>query len=146
MSFYHALRTLVTRIPKSESLIILGDFNARVGSDNDIWKPLGPFGVGNVNSNGLLMLQLCTELDMVITNSFFYQKKEHKATWFHPQSKHGHLLDYIVCRRSDLRNFCKVKVMRGADCDTDHLMVWAKLKVSIRPKSSFNGVKVPCFD
>ena len=143
MSFYHALRTLVTKIPKSESVVILGDFNARVGSDNDIWKPLGPFGVGNVNSNRLLMLQLCTELDMVITNSLFYQKKEHKATWFHPQSKHGHLLDYIVCRRSDLRNFCKVKVMRGADCDTDHLMVRAKLKVSIRRKSRFNGVKVP---
>ena len=142
-SFYQALRTVVTGIPKSESVIILGDFNARVGSNSDTWKPIGPFGIGNVNSSGVLLLQLCTELGMVITNTFFHQKEEHKATWFHPQSKHGHLIDFIVCRQTDLRNFCKVKVVRGAECDTDHMMVRAKLKMSIRRKRRFYGVKVP---
>lgn len=140
-SFYHTLRSLITSTPNSESLVILGDLNARVGSDAETWSPLGPYGTGSLNSNGLLLLQLCTELKLAITNTFFHQKN--KATWFHPQSKHGHILDYIICRRSDLRNFCKVKVMRGADCDTDHLMVRAKLKISIRRKSRFNGVKVP---
>ena len=142
-SFYQALRTVVTGIPKNESVVILGDFNARIGSNSDTWKPIGPYGIGNVNSNGLLLLQLCTELDMVIANTFFYQQEEHRATWFHPQSKHGHQIDFIVCRQSDLRNFCKVKVMRGAECDTDHMMVRAKLKISIRRKSRSNGVKVP---
>jgi hypothetical protein len=140
-SFYHALRALITSIPHSESLVILGDFNARVGSDSETWPCLGSFGTGKLNANGLLLLKLCMELNLTITNTFFHQK--HNSTWFHPQSKHGHVLDYIVCRRSDIRNFCKVRVMRGADCDTDHLMVRAKLKISIRRKSRFNGVKVP---
>ena len=116
MSFYHALRTLITSIPKDESIVVLGDFNARVGCDSETWSSLGPHGIGKVNDNGLLLLQLCTELGLAITNTFFRQKKEHKATWFHPRSKHGHMIDFIITRRRDLRNFYKVRVMRGAEC------------------------------
>jgi exonuclease III len=93
MSFYQALRSLITSIPKDEGILLLGDFNARVGCDHETWPPLGPYGIGKVNDNGLLLLQLCTELDLVITNTFSQQKKEHKATWFHPRSKHGHMID-----------------------------------------------------
>ena len=143
MSFYHALRTLITSIPKDESIVVLGDFNARVGCDSETWSSLGPHGIGKVNDNGLLLLQLCTELGLAITNTFFRQKKEHKATWFHPRSKHGHMIDFIITRRRDLRNFCKVRVMRGAECGTDHMMVRAKLKISIRRKIRLSGVKVP---
>lgn len=142
-SFYQALLTLATAIPKDESLVILGDFNARVGADNEAWSPLGPHGTGTVNSNGLMLLQLCTQLNLVITNTFFHQKKEHRATWFHPRSKHGHVIDFIISRRCDLRSFCKVRVMRGAECGTDHMMVRAKLKIVIRRKARYNGVKVP---
>ena len=143
MSFYQALRSLITSIPKDEGILLLGDFNARVGCDHETWPPLGPYGIGKVNDNGLLLLQLCTELDLVITNTFSQQKKEHKATWFHPRSKHGHMIDFIITRRRDLKNFCKVRVMRGAECGTDHMMVRAKLKVSIRKRVRLSGVKVP---
>ena len=142
-AFYHALSTLLNTIPKEEGIVLLGDFNARVGAECDTWKPLGPYGVGNVNSNGLLLLQLCYQLDLAITNTFFRQKIEHRATWFHPRSKQGHVIDFIITRRRDLRSFCKVRVMRGADCDTDHMMVRAKLKVNIRKKIRLSGVKVP---
>ena len=140
-SFYHALRSVISGVSRSESLVILGDFNARVGSDSDTWPSLGPHGVGKMNANGLLLLQLCNEQNLVITNSF--SKQRNKATWIHPRSKHGHILDYIICRRSDLKCFCKVNVMRGADCGTDHFMVRAKLLISIRRKCRSNGVKVP---
>ena len=143
MSFYQALMSLITSIPKDEGILLLGDFNACVGCNHETWSPLGPYGIGKVNDNGLLLLQLCTELDLVITNTFSHQKKEHKATWFHPRSKHGHMIDFIITRRRDLKNFCKVRVMRGAECGTDHMMVRAKLKVSIHKKVRLSVVKVP---
>ena len=133
-SFYHALSTLLNSVPKEEGIILLGDFNARVGTDHETWKPLGPHSIGKMNDNGLLLLQLCAQLDLAITNTFFHQKKEHRYTWFHPRSKHGHTLDHIITRHRDLQNFCKVRVMRGADCDTDHMMIRAKLRVRIRKK------------
>ena len=91
----------------------------------------------------IMLLQLCSEFDLVNSNTLFRQKKKDKATWFHPRSKHGHTIDFVITRRSDIRNVCKVCVMRGANCDIDHMTVRAKLKVAIRKKVRMSSVKVP---
>ena len=44
-SFYNALSETVNSVPKEDKLIILGDFNARVGADNSTWSPLGRYGI-----------------------------------------------------------------------------------------------------
>ena len=45
--FYESLATTIRNIPSTEQLVLLGDFNARVGADNNSWPScLGPFGVG----------------------------------------------------------------------------------------------------
>ena len=71
VAFYTALSSLLNSIPKEEGIILLGDFNARVDVDLDTWKPLGHFGIGKMNNNGLLILQLCPQFYMVITNTLF---------------------------------------------------------------------------
>ena len=51
--FYDDLQSVLSTILIEEEMVILGDFNARVGRDNDAWSGiLGPHGVGNVNENG----------------------------------------------------------------------------------------------
>ena len=143
MSFYETLRTTISSVPKEEKLIILGDFNARVGQEHQTWNALGRYGIGKANNNGLLLLQLCSELDLVISNTFFRQKLKHKVTWTHPRSKHGHMIDYILTRRNDLRDVCNVRVLRSADGDTDHKMVRGKFKLCVRKKTRLTGVEVP---
>ena len=142
-TFYEALRETITSIPKDDKLILLGDFNARVGTDWETWDSLGRYGIGKINSNGLKLLELCSELNLVICNTFFHQKKIHKTTWTHPRSKQGHLLDYIITRKRDLADVCNVRVLRSAECDTDHKMVRGKFKCRIRKKIRFEGVKIP---
>ncbi|KAK2561818.1 MAM and fibronectin type III domain-containing protein 1 [Acropora cervicornis] len=68
---------------------------------------------------------------------------KHKATWIHPRSKHGHMIDYILTRRNDLRDVCNVRVLRSADGDTDHKMVRGKFKLCVRKKTRLTGVEVP---
>ena len=53
------------------------------------------------------------------------------------------MIDFVITRRSDIRNVCKVCVMRGEDCDTDHVVVRAKLKTAIRKKVRMSDVTVP---
>lgn len=51
--FYQNLASTIRNIPGTEQLVLLGDFNARVGADIDSWPScLGPFGVGKLNENG----------------------------------------------------------------------------------------------
>ena len=133
-AFYQTLKEIILSIPKEDKVLLLGDFNARVGKDCDTWSALGPFGIGKQNDNGLCLLQLCTELDMVITNTFFHHKPIHKCSWTHPRSKQGHLIDYIIVRRRDIQDVRSTRVVRGADCDTDHNLVRSKLAVVIRNK------------
>ena len=68
-------------VPPSDKLILLGDFNARVGTDCNNWKGvLGPHGTGKLNSNGLVLLSFCAENDLTITNTLFRQADKYKTT------------------------------------------------------------------
>ena len=85
--FYEELRSVLFRVPPDDKIWLCGDFNARVGTDHESWAPLGKHGIGKSNDNGLLLLHLCTEFNLVIGNSLFPQKDHKKVTWMHPRSK-----------------------------------------------------------
>eukprot|EP00914_Ancora_sagittata_P010289 GHVO01019881.1.p1 GENE.GHVO01019881.1~~GHVO01019881.1.p1 ORF type:complete len:196 (+),score=11.23 GHVO01019881.1:905-1492(+) len=71
-NFYADLHATLSSTPKNDKIILLGDFNARVGTDYKTWEPvIGRNGVGKCNSNGELLLQMCTEHELLITNTLF---------------------------------------------------------------------------
>lgn len=70
--FYADLHNVINAVHNADKLIILGDFNARVGRDTTTWAGvIGKHGVGKCNSNGLLLLQTCAEHGVFITNTVF---------------------------------------------------------------------------
>ena len=88
--FYEDLNALISNVPTSDKLTILGDFNARVGCDSDSWDGIiGKHGVGKCNSNGLLLLQTCAEHDLLITNTIFRLPTRKKTSWMHPAQNIG---------------------------------------------------------
>ena len=83
--FYENLAAIISSVPNHEQLVILGDFNARVGADHDTWPScLVQFGVGKMNENGQRLLELCTYHDLCIANSYFRRKPQPKVSWRHP--------------------------------------------------------------
>ena len=62
--FYDYLDSVISAAPRTDKLILLGDFNARVGTDHQTWEGvIGSEGVGKCNSNGLLLLRKYAEHD-----------------------------------------------------------------------------------
>ena len=130
--FYEELAAVVDAVPASDKLLILGDFNALVGKDYRTHRGvLGKFGKGNMNSNGELLLNFCSQRQLCITNSFFNQPDKNFYTWMHPRSKHFHLLDYVVTRRPDMHEVLSPKAMCGAECSTDHYLVQSLLRLKV---------------
>ena len=142
--FYEDLNAVIASVPNADKLIILGDFNARVGRDSTTWEGvIGKHGTGNCNSNGLLLLQTCAEHELLITNTIFHLPTRNRTSWMHPRSKHWHLIDYIIVRKRDRQDVRVTKTMCGAECWTDHRLVVSKVKLRVQPKRRPQGMKAP---
>ena len=138
--FYSDLRSLIQSTPADDKVVILGDFNARVGQDSEAWKGvLGKHGVGNCNENGRLLLVFCAEKQFTITNTIFQQKNSLKTTWMHPRSENWHLIDYVLVHQRDIQDVCHTRVMPSAECYTDHRLVRCKLMLLFKPKPRKGG-------
>ena len=60
------------KIPPTDKVIILGNFNAEVGDYFTSWTiALGKFGSDKSNSNSEQLLSICTQFKLAITNTFF---------------------------------------------------------------------------
>ena len=142
-AFYEKLSEAVHGVPKTDRLLVLGDFNARVGANHKVWEGvLGPHGIGRENSNGRLLLSFCAQESLFITNTLFDLPDIHKTTWMHPRSKNWHLIDYVITRRKDIKDVMITRAMRGADCWTDHILVRSKLSLKVSKHSKRQAAPV----
>ena len=133
--FYHELNKTLRSVPAPDKIILMGDFNARIGQDHSTWPGvIGKFGCGKLNTNGELLLSTCTEHQLSITNTFFQHKSAHKYSWMHPRSKHCHLIDFVITRQRDLPDILDTRAMRGVNCSTDHIMIRTTANLKVRRK------------
>ena len=76
---------------------------------------------------------------LAITGTLFRQKDKYKTTWKHPRSKHWHKLDHVLVRQGDIQDVHSTRVMRGAECWTDHRLVRSKLSLRIQAQKRARG-------
>ena len=72
--FYEDLQDLLELTPKKVILFIIGDWNAKVGSQ-ETPGVTGKFGLGVQNEAGQRLIEFCQENTLVIANNFFQQNK-----------------------------------------------------------------------
>ena len=93
---YEDLQDLLELTPKKDVLFIIGDWNAKVGSQV-IPGVTGKFGLGVQNEAGQRLIELCQENALVILNTLFQQHKRRLYTWTSPDGQHRNQTDYILC-------------------------------------------------
>ena len=79
--FYEDLQDLYELTPKKDVLFIIGDWNAKVGSE-EIPRVTGKFGLGVQNEAGQRLTGFCQENTLVIVNTLFQNTTD--------DSTHGH--------------------------------------------------------
>ena len=94
--FYEDLWDLLELTPKKDVIFIIGNWNAKVGSQE---KPgvTVKFGLGIGNEAGQRLIEICQENTLVIANTLFQQHKRRLYTWISPDVQHRNQIDYILC-------------------------------------------------
>ena len=85
--FYEDLQGLLDLTPKKYVLFIVGDWNAKVGSQ-ETPGVTGKFGLGIQNEAGQRLIEFCQENALVIANTLFQQHKRRLYTWTSPDGQH----------------------------------------------------------
>ena len=85
--FYEDLQDLLELTPQKYVLFIIGDWNAKVGSQ-ETPRVTGKFGLGVRNEAGQRLIEFCQENALVIANILFQQHKRRLYTWTSPDGRH----------------------------------------------------------
>ena len=86
--FYEDLQNLLELTPKKDVLFIIGDWNAKVGSQ-ETPGVTSKFGLGIWDEAGQRLIEFCQENALVIANTLFQQHKRSLYTWTSSDGQHG---------------------------------------------------------
>ena len=106
--FYEDLQDLLELTSKKDVLFIIGNWYAKVGSQ-ETPGVTGKFGLGVGNEAGQRLIEFCQENTLVIANTLFQQHKRRLYTWTSPDGQHRNQTDYILCSMEKLYTVSKNK-------------------------------------
>ena len=135
LKFYDDLQDLLELTPKKDVLFIIGDWNAKVGSQ-EIPGVTGKFGQGVQNETEQKLMEFCQENTLVIANTLFQQHEKALHMNITRWSIQNHI-DYILCSQRWRSSIQSAKTRPGADCGSDHELLIAKFSSVIHPVRLF---------
>ncbi|XP_072051780.1 uncharacterized protein [Amphiura filiformis] len=130
-TFFEELSDVINSTKNQDMLVVMGDMNGHVGNY------LGPHSAPNTsrNYNGQLILELCAQHDLFVTNTFFQHRSSQIFTWYKWNDlTKASQLDFILIKKTDR---CKVndsKAMPNIHIDTDHRPVMMETSARRRPR------------
>ena len=128
--FYKDLQDLLELTPKKDVLFIIGDWNAKVGSE-ETPGVTGNFGLGIWNEAGQRLIEFCQENALVIAaNALFQQHKRRLYTWTSPDGQHRNQTDIFFAAKDGEALYCQQK--------QDQALTVAQIMNSLLPNSDLN--------
>ena len=125
-SVYEQLKEDVLSFKQKGRVVLLGDFNARVGKSVDVDDVIGMFGEDFCNGNGNRLISLLNEVELVICNGR-QVVSEPEWTRVRPSLNQKSVIDYVLADNQLMRESGVVQVDRTDIGASDHYLVWLEL-------------------
>ncbi|KAK3507851.1 hypothetical protein QTP70_001422 [Hemibagrus guttatus] len=131
--FWSELDEVMESIPTGERVVIGADFNGHVGEGNTgDEEVMGKFGVKERNLEGQMVVDFAKRMDMAVVNTYFQKREEHRVTY--KSGGRRTQVDYILCRRGNLKEISDCKVVVGESVARQHRMVVCRMTLMICKK------------
>ncbi|KAK3516057.1 hypothetical protein QTP70_004012 [Hemibagrus guttatus] len=128
--FWSELDELMESIPTGERVVIGADFNGHVGEGNTgDEEVMGKFGVKERDLEGQMVVDFAKRMDMAVVNTYFQKREEHRVIY--KSGGRRTQVDYILCRRGNLKEISDCKVVVGA---RQHRMVVCRMTLMVCKK------------
>ncbi|KAK3565142.1 hypothetical protein QTP86_000247 [Hemibagrus guttatus] len=139
--FWSELDEVMESIPTGERVVIGADFNGHVGEGNTgDEEVMGKFGVKERNLEGQMVVDFAKRMDMAVVNTYFQKREEHRVTY--KSGGRGTQVDYILCRRGNLKEISDCKVVVGESVARQHRMVVCRMtQIEIEKKTKWWKLK-----
>ena len=125
------LQDLLGLIPPKDILFIIGDWNAKVGSQ-ETSGVTGKFSLGVQTETGQRLMEFCKQNTLVIANTLFHQNKRRLYTRTSPDGQYGNQMDSILGSQRWRSSIESAKTRPGADCGSDHELLIAKFRPTLK--------------
>ncbi|KAK3554833.1 hypothetical protein QTP86_000492 [Hemibagrus guttatus] len=131
--FWSELDEVMESIPTGERVVIGADFNGHVGEGNTgDEEVMGKFGVKEKNLEGQMVVDFAKRMDMAVVNIYFQKREEHRVTY--KSGGRSTQVDYILCRRGNLKEISDCKVVVGESVARQHRMVLCRMTLMVCKK------------
>ncbi|KAK3526968.1 hypothetical protein QTP86_005744 [Hemibagrus guttatus] len=131
--FWSELDEVMESIPTGERVVIGADFNGDVGEGNTgDEEVMGKFGVKERNLEGKMVVDFAKRMDMAVVNTYFQKREEHRVTY--KSGGRRTQVDYILCRRGNLKEISDCKVVVGESVARQHRMVVNRMTLMVCKK------------
>ena len=146
--YYETLEQVIDQFASYDTRIVLGDFNAKIGREEMFRPTIGKESLHEAsNDNGIRVINFAAAKDLIIKTTCFKHKDMHKATWTSPDGATQNQIDHFLIEKRRHTNVLDVRAYRGADSDSDHFLVVAKLRARlVANQNSKRANKVESFD
>ena len=129
--FYDDLQTVLDRTPKSDTVIVLGDANAKLRKEDIYNEVSGKHTLHKLsNRNGEMLLEFALGNNLNIMSTQFQHKKIHKGMWLAPDQRTLNQIDHVMISNEKKELIEDVRTMRGPNIDSDHYL----LKITLNQK------------
>jgi hypothetical protein len=130
--FYDKLEKVCEKVKRNDILMIVGDFNAKIGKEERNEGVAGKETIHDTtNNNGAKICDLAAATNTFIVSTQYRHKREHKITWMIPGGTEGNQIDHMLISKKWKRIIQDVRTYRGANVDSDHLLVVAKIRMKV---------------
>jgi len=151
--FYSSLEGIVKSIKKRDEVWLLGDLNAKVASSGVGSRgPVGCFSKHTqTNANGERLIEFCEENGLILCNTMFKHRMQHRATWFSDGLSHRdgqpvrNMIDYVIMRRSETVRVTDARSYGGFSTRSDHHPVIADFQLTFWRSKSLKKADDRCF-